>query len=73
MTEQELNGAEICTGLEQMCGKTMAKQMGVDAFLDTGSLGGLMTRVPNGFHIDRPIPAAVAVAKTAGDYKPGLD
>ena len=60
MTEQELNGAEICAGVEKMRGEAVTKQMGVDTFLDTGSLGGLMTGVPNRFHIDRPITAIVA-------------
>jgi hypothetical protein len=43
-----------------MSGEAVTKQMGVDAFLDTRSLGGLMTGVPNGFHVDRPITAIVA-------------
>jgi len=42
--------------------EAMAKQMRIHAFLDTRSLGGLLTRVPNRFHIDRPITAVVAVA-----------
>ena len=62
MTEQELDGAQICAGLEEMRSEAVTKQMGINAFLDTRSLGGLMTRVPNRFHIDRPIPAMVAVA-----------
>src|SRR5713226_1808737 len=35
--------------------KTVAKQMGIHAFLDAGALGGFLTCVPNGFRIDRPI------------------
>jgi hypothetical protein len=62
MAEQKLNGAQICTGLEQMRGKTVAKQMGIDAFSDTRSLGGLLTRVPSRFRSDRLITAAAAVA-----------
>src|SRR5712692_180724 len=40
--------------------KTVAKQMGIHAFLDAGALGGFLTCVPNGFRIDRPILAIVA-------------
>jgi hypothetical protein len=62
MTLQNLNGSEIGTSLEQMRSKTMAKGMRMDAFLDVRSLGGIMTRMPNGFRIDRLIPAVAVVA-----------
>ena len=62
MAEQELDGAQISAGLEEMRSEAVPKQMGINAFLDPRSLGGLMTCVPNRFHIDRPITAMVAVA-----------
>ena len=34
----------------------------MDAFLDVGSLGGVMTRMPNGFRIDGLITAGAVVA-----------
>src|SRR5271169_1893570 len=45
-----------------MRGKTVAKRVRVDAFLDARSLGGVMTRVPNRFGIDRQISAVAVVA-----------
>ena len=60
MTEQNLNGAEIRSSLIEMRRETMAQSVGMDAFLEAGVLGGFMTCVPNGFHIDGPILAIVA-------------
>ena len=60
MTEQDLNGAEIGASLVEMRRKTVAQQMGINAFLEAGALGGFLTCVPNGFRIDRPILAIVA-------------
>ena len=60
MSEQHLNGAEIGAGFIEVCRETMAQRMGVDAFLETGALGGFMTCVPNGFRIDGPVFAIVA-------------
>ena len=45
-----------------MRGKTVAQSMGMDTFLDARSLGGVMTRMPNGFRIDREISAVAVVA-----------
>ena len=60
MPEQNLNGAKIRAGLIEMRRETMAQRVGVDAFLETGALGGFMTCVPNGFRIDGPVFAIVA-------------
>jgi len=60
MTEQDLNSAEIRAGLIEMRSKTVAKRVGMHAFLDDGALGGFLTRVLNGFRIDGPILAKVA-------------
>ena len=49
MTEQDLNGAEIRASLVEMRRKTVAKQMGIHAFLEAGALGGFLTCEPNGF------------------------
>src|SRR5271169_338595 len=55
-----------------MCSKTMAKRVRMDAFLDARSLGGVMTRMPNRFRIDRQIPAVavVAVKKPHAGFSP---
>ena len=60
MPVQDLNGAEIGTGLIQMCSETMAQRVGMDVFLDAGALGSFVAGVPNGFRIDQPILAIVA-------------
>ena len=60
MPEQDLNSTEIGAGFIEMRRKTMAKRVGMNAFLEAGALGGFLTRVPNGFRIDRPILAIVA-------------
>ena len=60
MTEQDLNGAEIRAGFIEMCRKTVAKRVGMNAFLEAGALGGFLTCVPNGFRVDRPILTIVA-------------
>jgi len=60
MPEQDLNGAEIRAGFIEMCRKTMAKSVGMNAFLEAGALGGFLTCVPNGFRIDGPILTIVA-------------
>ena len=41
-------------------GGIVTKSVGMNAFLKAGVLGGFMTCVPNGFHIDGPILAIVA-------------
>src|SRR6516162_2179616 len=60
MPEQDLDGAEIRAGFIEMCRKTMAKSMRMNAFLEAGALRGFLTCVPNGFRIDGPILAVVA-------------
>src|SRR5204862_3975413 len=55
MPEQDLNGTEIGAGFIEMCRKTVAKRVGMNAFLEAGALGGFLTCIPNGFRIDRPI------------------
>ena len=60
MPEQDLNGAEIRAGFIEMCRKTVAKRVGMNAFLETGALSSSVARVPNGFRIDRAIFAIVA-------------
>jgi len=59
---KNLNGAQIRTCFEQVSGKTMPQRMRMDAFLDVRSLGGVMTRMPNGFRIDGLITAVAVVA-----------
>jgi hypothetical protein len=67
MAHQDLNGAEISTRLEQMSSEAMPKHVGMGTNLDSGSLGGVLARMPNGFRIDRPIRAVVVVARKEPD------
>ena len=60
MTEEDLNGAEIGASLEKVCGKTVTEKMRMNTLGDAGPLSSLLTCVPNGFRIDRPILAIVA-------------
>ena len=60
MPEQDLNGAEIRAGFIEMCRKTVAKRVGMNAFLEAGALGGFLTGVPNSLRIDGPILTIVA-------------
>jgi hypothetical protein len=62
MAQQDLNGAQIGTSLEEMRSKTMAKRVRMDAFLDARSLGSVMTGMPNRFRIDGQITAVAVVA-----------
>jgi len=41
MSEQDLNGAEIRAGFIEMCRKTVAKRVRMNAFLEAGALGSL--------------------------------
>src|ERR1700733_9226994 len=47
MSEQNLNRAEICAGIEQMGRAGVAKQVGMDAALDAGALARLEAEVAN--------------------------
>ena len=63
MAQQDLNGAEIRTRFEEMCGEAVAQCVRVQVFLDARSLSGFLARIPNCFCIDGPITAMVAVAR----------
>ena len=67
MAHQDLNGAEISTGLKQMSSKAMSKRVGMGTNLDPRSLGGVLARMPNRFRIDRPIRVVAVVARKEPD------
>jgi hypothetical protein len=50
------------TVFEQMRGEAVPKRVGVHAFLDPCSFGGLFTRIPNCFRIGGLISTVIAVA-----------
>ena len=63
VAQQDLNGAQIGAGFEQMSGKAVTQRVGMNLFLDAGPLGGLLAGVPDGFRVDGPVAAMVAVAR----------
>jgi hypothetical protein len=63
MAQQDLNGAQIGAGFQQMSGEAVTQRVGMNLFLDAGSLGGSLAGVPDGFGVDGPIAAMVAVAR----------
>src|ERR1035438_8573938 len=46
-----------------MSGEAVTQRVGMNLFLDAGSLGGLLAGVPDGFGVDGPIAAMMAVAR----------
>jgi hypothetical protein len=59
VAEQELNGAQVGAGFQQMSGVGMSKQVGVYALVDAGPLGGELAGVPDHLWGDRLIRAPV--------------
>ena len=55
MTQQDLNGAQIRAGFEQMRGETVAQRVRMDCFLDAGPLGGIADRRARRPWCDGPI------------------
>jgi hypothetical protein len=62
MPQQDLNGAQIRTGLKQVSGEAMPQSVRVNFFLDTRSLGSRLARLPGHFGIDRVIRGVPAIA-----------
>ena len=61
--------SQIGTRFEQMRRKAMPKRVRMDAFLDACSLGGVMTRMPNGVRIDRLIGAMTLISRKEPDLR----
>ena len=53
MSEQQLDGAQIGSGFQQMSGKSVTQTMGSDAFGDAGALTGYLADLLNGAVADR--------------------
>src|SRR5882724_355840 len=68
MPQQNLNGSQIRTVFEQMCGKTMPKCVGMDFLVETGTLRGCSTGNPDDLGRNRMIGGVPAVA---GEYPDG--
>ena len=67
MAQQDLNGAQVRTGLEEMRRKTVPQRVRMNIFLEAGALGGLLASLPNGFGIDGVIGAMVVMARKEPD------
>src|SRR5215469_14285734 len=68
MAQQDLNRAEIGVGFKMVRGKTVPESMRMHSFLKAGPPGGLGAGMPNGFRIDRLIPAMVDLAGKEPDF-----
>ena len=53
MSKQDLDGAQIGAGFEQMRGEAMAQSVGMNGFVNAGPLDGFMTSVPGHAEADR--------------------
>src|SRR6202007_2230611 len=62
MPEQDLNGAQIGAGVEQMSGEAMTQGMRMDGFLKAGTPSRLLAGVPRCFGVDRVTGRMPAVA-----------
>ena len=51
VAQQDLNGAQIGACFEQISGEAVTQRVGMDLFLDAGSLGGLLAGVPDGLGV----------------------
>ena len=61
MAQQNLNGAKIGAGLQQMSREAMTQRVGMGLFLKARSQGSFVAGMPDGFSIDRLLTARVAV------------
>lgn len=53
MSHQQLNGSQVCAGLEQMCSKAVSESVRPDPLRDASTLRGCLTDVPHGLIRDR--------------------
>src|ERR1035441_5299531 len=61
MSQQHLNGAQVGSGFEQMCGEAVTQRVGMDVpVLKTGSLGGVPAGQPDNLGVDRTARGAPA-------------
>ena len=55
MPQQDLDGAQVRPGFEQMRGEAMMQSVRMNGLVNAGPLGGLMTSVPGHINADRII------------------
>src|SRR5215831_9557807 len=58
MSHQQLNGAQVRTGLEQMGGEAVPERVRTHPLLDTCACGGGLANVPHGLVRDRSLDGA---------------
>jgi len=69
VTEQQLDGAQVGAGFQQVCGEAVSQRVRMQRLVDSGALGGLTTGVPDDLVADGVIggvPAAPGNSQTAG-------
>src|ERR1039458_3508162 len=62
MAEQQLDGAQVGAGFEQMCGEAMSKSVGMQRLVDPGAFGGLPAGVPDDLVSDRSVGRVMRAA-----------
>src|SRR5215472_292854 len=63
VAEQQLDGAQIGAGFEQMCGEAMSKSVRMQRLVDPGAFGGFPTGVPDNLVADGVIGGVPAAAR----------
>jgi len=63
MAQQQLNGAQVGAGFEQMCGEAMSKSVRMQRLVDSGAFGGFPTGVPDDLVADGVIGSVPAAAR----------
>src|ERR1017187_2869000 len=62
MAEQQLDGAQVGAGFEQMSGEAMSKSVGMQRLVDPGAFGGLPAGVPDDLVSDRSVGRVMRAA-----------
>src|ERR1700739_2305626 len=68
MTEQQLYGAQVGAGFQQMCGPAVPNQMGAHPLTNAGFLRRLGACMPHGFVADRLLVIAMHARGEQGRY-----
>ena len=63
MAEQQLDGAQVGAGLEEMCGEAVSKSVRMQRLVDSGAFGGFPTGVPDDLVADGVISGVPAAAR----------
>src|SRR4051812_33446308 len=68
MAEQDLDGSQVCSGLQQMSREAVPQSVRMNVSAEPGTFGGFPARLPHHFAADWPLARMPAVA----GEQPGL-